>query len=195
MLGIALVLLMLVGNASTSMAASTRSPTGAGPEPLRLVERGSATPVVTLPRQERWSWPIEGAVRVTRPFLAPPHAYGAGHRGIDLVPLAGGSDAVVRAPADGVIAFAGTVVDRPLLTIDHGDGLVTTLEPVRSDLVVGALVHAAEDVGALASGGHTAGGELHFGVRLNGEYINPLLLLGGVPRAILLPCCADAGAP
>ncbi|MFK4791826.1 murein hydrolase activator EnvC family protein [Microbacterium sp. ZW T5_56] len=134
-------------------------------------------------------------MRVTAPFLAPPHAYGAGHRGIDLASLAGGSDVVVRAPADGVIAFVGTVVDRPLLTIDHGDGLVTTLEPVRSDLAVGTLVHAAEDLGTVASGGHAAGGELHFGVRLDGEYINPLLLLGGVPRAILLPCCSDAGSP
>ena len=26
-------------------------------------------------------------------------------------------------------------------------------------------------------------------VRLHDEYINPMLLLGGVPRAILLPCC------
>ncbi|WP_433677262.1 murein hydrolase activator EnvC family protein [Microbacterium gorillae] len=194
MLGIA-VMLLLVGNASASMAASMGTPARADLEPLRLVERGSAGPVVTLPGHERWSWPIEGAVRVTRPFLAPPHAYGAGHRGIDLVSLAGGSGVVVRAPSDGVIAFVGTVVDRPLLTIDHGDGLVTTLEPVRSDLAVGALVRAAEDVGTIASGGHTANGELHFGVRLNGEYINPLLLLGGVPRAILLPCCSDAGSP
>ena len=41
----------------------------------------------------------------------------------------------------------------------------------------------------LAAGGHAAPGLLHFGVRLDGEYINPLILLGGVPRAILLPCC------
>ena len=46
-----------------------------------------------------------------------------------------------------------------------------------------------DEVGVVALGGHTAAGALHFGVRLDGEYINPLLLLGGVPRAVLLPCC------
>lgn len=189
-LGVAVVL-MLLSNASASMAASTA---GADSEPRRLVERGSATAVVSLPGHERWSWPITGPVRITRPFLVPPHAYGPGHRGIDLASLEGGSDIVVRSPADGVIAFVGTVVDRPLLTIDHGDGLVTTLEPARSELMVGTDVRAAEAIGTLASGGHAAGGELHFGVRLNGEYVNPLLLLGGVPRAILLPCC-DVGSP
>ena len=46
-----------------------------------------------------------------------------------------------------------------------------------------------EAVGELAFGGHTAPGAVHFGVRYEGEYINPLVLLGGVPRAVLLPCC------
>jgi murein DD-endopeptidase MepM/ murein hydrolase activator NlpD len=144
-----------------------------------------------LPRSDEggWSWPIGGGIRVTASFLAPPHAYGAGHRGIDLLPL--GSDTAIRAPADGVIAFVGTVVDRPLLTIDHGDGLVTTLEPVHSPLVAGTPVLRGGAVGMLASGGHALPGQVHFGVRRHGDYINPLLLLGGVPRAILLPCCAD----
>ncbi|WP_238439352.1 M23 family metallopeptidase [Microbacterium sp. JZ31] len=98
-----------------------------------------------------------------------------------------GSDAL--APASGTVAFSGTVVDRPLLTIDHGGGLVTTLEPVLSDLSPGDAVSRGDVVGQVAAGGHAAPGSLHLGVRLNGEYVNPLLLLGGVPRAVLLPCC------
>ncbi|MDQ1084015.1 MULTISPECIES: murein hydrolase activator EnvC [Microbacterium] len=130
-----------------------------------------------------WAWPVE-QVRVVRPYEAPAHAYGAGHRGIDLA-----STEVVRSPADGHIAFTGDVAGRPVLTIDHGGGLVTTLEPVDSDLAVGDAVARAAPVGHLAPGGHTAPGTVHFGVRLDGEYINPLRLLGGVPRAVLLPCC------
>jgi hypothetical protein len=38
-------------------------------------------------------------------------------------------------------------------------------------------------------GGHSEPGTLHFGVRWEGEYINPILLLDEVPRAVLLPCC------
>mgnify|MGYP001116210698 CR=1 FL=1 len=44
-------------------------------------------------------------------------------------------------------------------------------------------------VGTVDVGGHTPAGAVHFGVREDGVYINPLLLLGGVERAILLPCC------
>lgn len=132
-----------------------------------------------------WVWPAE-SFRLSRPFVAPAHEYGPGHRGID-VELLGGS--AVRAPADGVVAFAGPVAGRGILTIDHGNGLVTTFEPVQTTLTPGTQVQAAEDVATLALGGHARPGDLHFGVRLEGEYINPLLLLGGVPRAVLLPCC------
>lgn len=130
-----------------------------------------------------WVWPVH-PVRIVRAYDAPAHAYGPGHRGID---LAAGD--TVRSPADGYIAFAGEVAGRPVVTIDHGGGLVTTVEPVTSELAVGDRVPRGAPVGLLAAGGHTAPGTLHFGVRLDGEYINPLRLLGGVPRAVLLPCC------
>ncbi|WP_214467275.1 murein hydrolase activator EnvC family protein [Microbacterium flavescens] len=132
-----------------------------------------------------WSWPLT-AFRLDRPFQAPAHAYGAGHRGIDLRPLDAGA---VRAPAPGTVAFSGPVAGRGILTIDHGDGLVTTLEPVDTSLRAGAMLRAGDPVGTIGLGGHTEPGALHFGVRLHGEYVNPLLLLGGVPRAVLLPCC------
>lgn len=130
-----------------------------------------------------WAWPV-AQVQIVRRFEAPAHAYGPGHRGLDLA-----SDGVVRSPADGRIAFAGAVAGRPVVTIDHGGGVVTTLEPVVADLDVGDLVARAAPVGRLGEGGHTPPGVVHFGVRLNGEYVNPLRLLGGVPRAVLLPCC------
>ncbi|MFJ4164382.1 peptidoglycan DD-metalloendopeptidase family protein [Microbacterium sp. NPDC089698] len=133
-----------------------------------------------------WLWPVEGPRTVVAPFRAPVHDYGPGHRGMD-VAAAG----AVRAPASGAIAFRGTVVDRPLLTIDHGNGLVTTLEPVQSDLDAGTAVRRGDRIATLASGGHTPPGALHIGVRWNGAYINPMLLFGGVPRAVLLPCGSD----
>jgi murein DD-endopeptidase MepM/ murein hydrolase activator NlpD len=133
----------------------------------------------------QWSWPI-WPFRLVGPYEQPAHRYAAGHRGIDLLPL-GGAD--VRAPAAGVVAFVGRVVDRDLVTIDHGDGFVTTFEPVVSTLVPGSTVERGDVVGVISSGGHAAQGALHFGVRLSGEYVNPLVLYGGVPRAVLLPCC------
>ena len=133
-----------------------------------------------------WRWPVPGARSVIEPFRAPAHDYGAGHRGMD---VAAGAGAEVRAPAAGVVAFRGVVVDRPLVTIDHGGGHVSTWEPVSSSLSPGDAISAGDLIGVVAVGGHTARGALHIGVRRRGEYINPLPLFGGIPRAILLPCC------
>ncbi|MFD5214742.1 murein hydrolase activator EnvC family protein [Microbacterium sp. NPDC058345] len=133
-----------------------------------------------------WTWPVSGPRTVVEPFVAPAHDYGPGHRGMDVVALSGTE---VRSPAAGVVAFRGVVVDRPLITIDHGAGHVTTLEPVRSALVPGARVTAGQVVGTTATGGHSARGTLHVGVRVHEVYVNPRPLFGAVPRAVLLPCC------
>ncbi|MGW8483925.1 murein hydrolase activator EnvC family protein [Microbacterium sp. NPDC055903] len=133
-----------------------------------------------------WLWPVGGRCTVIEPFRAPSHHYGPGHRGID---IAVGQTGVVRSPAPGVVAFRGTVVDRPLLTIDHGGGLVSTFEPLTSELSPGDVVEAGDVIGILSSGGHAAVGSLHIGVRRDGIYVDPLLLFGRPARAVLLPCC------
>ncbi|WP_091233686.1 murein hydrolase activator EnvC [Microbacterium sp. 3J1] len=140
----------------------------------------------TDPVFSRWSWPVSDPHTITTPFRAPAHEYGAGHRGIDVDAPVG---ALVSAPAAGTVAYRGTVVDRPLLTIDHGGGYVSTFEPLVSALAPGDTVSVGEAIGTVAFGGHTAPGSLHIGVRLDGSYINPSLLFGEVPRAVLLPCC------
>lgn len=97
--------------------------------------------------------------------------------------------ATVVAPADGVVAFQGVVVDRPVLTIRHADGLVSTFEPLETTLRAGDAVRRGQEIGRISVGGHTAPGSLHVGVRRDGGYLNPMLLFGDVLRARLLPCC------
>lgn len=133
-----------------------------------------------------WLWPVDGPHTVVAAYRAPAHEYGAGHRGIDIAAAVGDP---IRAPADGVVAFRGTVVDRPLITLEHEGGYVTTFEPLLSELSPGDVVTAGDVIGTVDVGGHSAPGTLHVGVRLHGVYINPLLLFGDVPRAALLPCC------
>lgn len=133
----------------------------------------------------RWVWPVH-PVRIVVAYIAPAHRFGPGHRGIDLAAAAG---AEVRAPADGVIAFTGSIAGRGVVTIDHDGGLVTTLEPVDGAVAVGQRVDRGQRVGVTSVGGHAPPGTIHFGVRLSGEYVNPLLLFGALPRAVLLPCC------
>ncbi|WP_447912706.1 murein hydrolase activator EnvC family protein [Microbacterium phyllosphaerae] len=154
-----------------------------GPPVPANADTPSATTVLA---SARWTWPFDGVHSVANPYRAPAHEYGAGHRGVDIV---SGPSGAVRAPTDGVVAFRGTVVDRPLLTIEHPDGYVSTFEPVMSTLSPGDVVTAGDEIGTVASGGHASPETMHLGVRLDGDYINPMLLFGEVPRAVLLPCC------
>ena len=144
----------------------------------------SAMTVSTVRADARWPWPIAPPIVVGHPFVAPATAYSAGHRGIDLTVLPG---AEVRSPADGTVTFAGVVVDRPVLTLDVGNGLLVSFEPLESVVAKGDRVARSEVIGRVADGGHCAAGCLHVGVRLRGAYISPLLLFDRVPRAVLLP--------
>lgn len=133
----------------------------------------------------RWRIPLAGA-RITRPFDAPAHAYAAGHRGVE---MRSELTSEVTAPDGGTVAFAGPVAGRGVVTIDHGDGFVSTLEPIDPLVAIGQVVEGGDVVGRVSRGGDTPAGALHFGVRRDGVYIDPMVLLGEVERAVLLPCC------
>lgn len=130
-----------------------------------------------------WSWPVAPPRAVARPYLAPPTPYAAGHRGIDIRSAAG---ADVLAPDDGVVHFAGTVVDRPVLSISHSGGVMSSFEPVSTSLVAGDAVRRGAAIGMVLPG-HCATPCLHLGARVGGEYVNPLVFLGGVGWSVLLP--------
>ncbi|MCK2036660.1 M23 family metallopeptidase [Microbacterium sp. SSW1-49] len=175
--------LLLAGEARPWQASAESGLTVAG-----FTTSSAVPPIVASVSRPSWAWPLAGARSVAAPYRAPAHEYGAGHRGVDLMAEPG---TTVFAPAEGVVAFRGTVVDRPLVTIEHPGGLVSTLEPVSSPLTPGAAVVAGQPLGIVGTGGHTPTGAVHLGVRLNGAYINPLLLFGPVTRAVLLPCCPE----
>lgn len=130
----------------------------------------------------RWQWPVDPPRSIVRPFIAPATPYAPGHRGIDVR----APGATVYAPTAGVVHFAGFVVDRPVLSIRHPGDLISSYEPVVTDLVAGDAVARGDAIGTVQSG-HCAATCLHFGVRLHGEYVSPLLFLGGLPRSVLLP--------
>ncbi|MGO1545687.1 MAG: M23 family metallopeptidase [Gulosibacter sp.] len=159
---------------------------------LPLSDAASATtnvePMLPQPLAENsdaiWSWPINPIPDVLRPFDLP-HPYGAGHRGIDLDASA---NTPILAPDDGVVHFVGWVVDRPVLSIAHPNGLLSSFEPVTAAVSKGDAVARGEVIGHLAVDSvHAPNGGLHLGARDGDTYIDPLALLGAVPRAVLLP--------
>lgn len=129
-----------------------------------------------------WAWPVDGPRRVLRAYSVPAGRYGPGHRGVDLA-----AGATALAPEAGVVRFAGFVVDRPVLTIDHGGGVLSSYEPVESALEPGDAVARGQPIGTVL-GGHCGSVDcLHMGVRVHGQYVSPLRYLEGIPRAVLLP--------
>ena len=132
-----------------------------------------------------WTAPLDGALTVTRPFEQLPHPYAAGHRGTD---LAGTPATRVLAAGDGVVAFAGRVAGRPVVSIDHADGLRTTYEPVEPSVAAGHAVARGSPIGTLAAGhaGCPVQACLHWGLRRGDAYLDPMLLLRP-PRVRLLP--------
>jgi Peptidase family M23 len=129
--------------------------------------------------------PLPAPVTVAVPFRAPTTRYSAGHRGVDLVAETG---AEIYSPADGVITFAGDVAGRGVVVIRHGD-LRSTLEPVIPAGAAGDAVGAGAVVGFVEAGHQRClpATCLHWGVRVNDEYVDPMLLLVAKPRIRLLP--------
>ncbi|SER57223.1 M23 family metallopeptidase [Actinokineospora terrae] len=132
-----------------------------------------------------FSLPLVPARPVSRPFTAPAHPYGAGHRGVD---LPGAVGEPVHAAADGVVVFAGVVVDRSVVSIQHRGGLRTTYEPVVPEVAGGTRVRRGDVLGRLGAGhpGCAVAACLHWGLRRGREYLDPMVAVHR-PRVRLLP--------
>jgi murein DD-endopeptidase MepM/ murein hydrolase activator NlpD len=136
-----------------------------------------------------WAWPVAGPV--IEPFDPPDSPYGSGHRGIDIAAPMG---TLVVAPADGTVTFAGPVGGRRFVTIDHGEGLRSTVSYVEDLRVrVGDVVVRGDTI-AVSGTGHADASvpHVHFGVRTGDTYVDPLAYLE--PPSVtayirLAPCC------
>lgn len=138
-----------------------------------------------------WQWPLTPRPPVLRFFDPPLKPWLSGHRGVDLGTRQHGAE--VRSPAPGIVSFAGMVVDRPVITIDHGNGLRSSFEPVASSLAAGSAVGSGQPLGTLLAGHCPVGSCLHWGVRQGGDYVNPLRFVMDLRPSILLP--VEASAP
>lgn len=127
---------------------------------------------------------------VERLASLPQQPWQAGHRGLDLAADVG---APVTSPADGVVTYVGFVVDRLVVSIQHDQGLVSSFEPVDSTAVVGDIVARGQPIGSVAETPlHCAQHQcVHWGVRRDGTYVDPLDYLEGFGQIRLLPAEDD----
>ena len=135
-----------------------------------------------------WQAPLAKPVLVNQ-FLQPSSDYSAGHRGVDYLVKNGDE---VLAPADGKVRFSGRVVDRGVLTLEHGGSLLTSFEPACSLKAVGEKVLRGEVIARVCDepsyqnhcGVRTC---LHFALRQQDGYLSPLVTIGGLSPSRLLP--------
>ncbi len=142
-----------------------------------------------------WQSPVSGKIEVLKEFDKPAKKWNAGHRGVDLA----SADGAVRSPADGTVVFAGTVVDRQVITIEHANGLRSSFEPITEPLKKGTKVSAGQKIARIdPAQPHCAVQCVHWGVRegagKRADYLNPLLFLGLSEPSVLLPFAQDFSA-
>ncbi len=122
-----------------------------------------------------WHFPVDGPVKITSPFGPRRNPVYGGyefHDGIDLDGYTG--DLILAARGGTVTKVAYSWSAGYYIRIDHGDGFETVYYHLSRQLVVeGQQVCGGEAVGKMGSTGMSTGSHLHFGVSLNGEWVDP----------------------
>lgn len=122
-----------------------------------------------------FTWPAPQYVRISSEFGNRPHptlGVTKFHEGLDMA--APGGSPILAAYYGKVVAASYTSVMGNYIIIDHGDSLYTIYMHA-SALYVSKdeYVTAGQKIAAVGSTGRSTGNHLHFGVRLNGNYVNP----------------------
>ena len=99
------------------------------------------------------------------------------HKGLDIAARPGSP---VKAAAAGKVIFSGRADGYGnLVTIDHGDGVVTRYGHNEVNLVgVGDQVGAEQEIALVGATGRSKGPHLHFEVHRNGQAVDPMQVLG-----------------
>lgn len=124
------------------------------------------------------AWPLPGYYSVTSPFgnrLHPVLKVYKMHTGIDIAG-AGCNGKNITAAADGTVITAGWISGYGnTVVVDHGGGITTLYAHAQKILVKkGDKVKRGDALSLVGMTGYATGPHLHFEVRENGKYVNPL---------------------
>ncbi|MCR5701656.1 MAG: peptidoglycan DD-metalloendopeptidase family protein [Lachnospiraceae bacterium] len=127
----------------------------------------------------QFTWPVPGYYEISSYFgvrTSPVAGASTNHKGIDIKCDTG---VPVVAAADGTVIVATyNYAEGNYVVIDHGGGVVTLYMHNSSlNVSVGESVAAGQQIACAGSTGVSTGPHCHFGVRVNGTYVDPLTYL------------------
>ena len=127
----------------------------------------------------RLMWPATQGTRISSPFgrrSAPVAGASTFHKGID-IPCPSGSDIVAAESGTVLIATYSSSAGNYVM-INHGNGIMTVyMHNSQLCVSVGQQVSKGQVIAKAGSTGYSTGPHCHFGVKLNGEYVNPVNFL------------------
>lgn len=123
-----------------------------------------------------FKWPAPSYTRITSPFgwrIHPVYGGNRFHNGVDMA-APGGSP--ILAAYDGEVTAAGYSSSMGnYIYLNHGSGLITIYMHASALYVSkGQKVSKGDKIAAVGTTGTSTGNHLHFGVRLNGSYVDPM---------------------
>ncbi len=122
-----------------------------------------------------FAWPAPSYTRISDEYGMRPHPILGGerfHNGLDMA--APGGSPILAAYNGTVVAAAYSSSMGNYIMIDHGDNLFTIyMHASKLYVSSGQNVVKGQKIAAVGTTGRSTGNHLHFGVRLNGNYVNP----------------------
>lgn len=123
----------------------------------------------------KFIWPCPASSRITSKFgsrTSPTAGASSNHKGID-IGASTGSDIIAAAAGEVVISTYSYSAGNYVM-INHGGGVYTVYMHASKLLCkVGDTVKQGQVIAKVGSTGYSTGPHLHFGVRLNGTYVDP----------------------
>lgn len=121
-------------------------------------------------------WPCPSSSRITSQFggrESPVAGASSNHKGVD-IGAATGADILAAASGEVTISTYSYSAGNYIM-LNHGGGIYTVYMHASKLLVsVGDQVKQGDVIAKVGSTGYSTGSHLHFGIRLDGNYVNPL---------------------
>ena len=120
-------------------------------------------------------WPCPSSSRITSEFgsrESPTEGASTSHKGMDIGAASGSS--IKAAAAGEVVISTYSYSACNYIMLNHGGGVYTVYMHCSQLLVSeGETVAQGQEIAKVGSTGYSTGPHLHFGIRVNGDYVNP----------------------